>query len=224
MTRGFVPFPWKKKKIPTVFRCRFLISSHHWRTLTVWFTDPWCILLCNLLFGLSERWRGGCGLQACKGWQHVMCSTWHWGRQIMATGRVGAADAPVRSVRQVKDVSAVDETWKQRWCLFKKAKGIPVRNQVMLFSPWSLLGCSATRRTVGELRHLCFVKLNSHSKAITVPYIPFLFSLWTAQAPQQNKLPSKDLPEGEVLTVFWGCSHFLCALSYVCKLVLELIP
>jgi len=74
--------------------------------------------------------------------------------------RVRAADAPVKSVRQVEDVSVVDETWKQRRCLFKKAKGSPVRKKVMLFSPSPPLGYSAVWRRLDELRHLCFVKLN----------------------------------------------------------------
>lgn len=74
-------------------------------------------------------------MQVCGGWQHVMHSAWRWGRQIIAMRRVGAADARVQSVCQMEDVSVVDETWKQRCCLFRKAKGSPVRNKVTLFSP-----------------------------------------------------------------------------------------
>lgn len=140
-------------------------------TWIVWCPDLWCNELLWYFAGVWSQ-RGGCGLQVCGGWQHVMHSAWRWGRQIIATRRVGAADAPVQSVCQMEDVSVVDETWKQRCCLFRKAKGSPVRNKVTLFSPWSLLGYSAGQRTVDELRHLCVVKLNSHSKAVAVPYIP----------------------------------------------------
>lgn len=67
-----------------------------------------------------------------------MCFAWHWRRQIITVRRVRAANAPEQSVHQTEAVTAVDETWKQRYCLFKEAKGSSVRNKVMLFSPSSL--------------------------------------------------------------------------------------
>lgn len=77
-----------------------------------------------------------------------------------------------------------EETWKQRACMFRKAEGSPVRGSVS----------SAVRRTLNEPRHLCFVKLNSHSKVVSVPSVPFYLSCGLHELHNKINSPAK---------VFW---------------------
>lgn len=80
-------------------------------------------------------------MQVCRGWQHRICSAGHWRIQIITVRRVRAPNVPEQPGQQTEDVLVAHETWKQKLCLFKEAKGSSERNKVMLFSP-SFLLCS----------------------------------------------------------------------------------
>lgn len=79
----------------------------------------------------------------------VLClaqQAWHWGRQIIANAE---QELHLYSQTSKWRTYVFEETWKQRACLFRKAKGSPVRNEVMLLGTWSLLQCRGHQMSQG---------------------------------------------------------------------------
>ena len=159
--------------------------------LTVWCPDPCWNEPCGTV-GLSERQWGGCGLQVHGAWQQqcALPST-----ASVALGKTNNCKCrtravPIQSDQQMEDM-CVWRDLEAKSLLVQESKGEPSEE-------WGdaaqHLVPPAVQRTPNEPRHLCFVKLNSHSKVVSVPSVPFYLSCGLHELHHKINTPAK---------VFW---------------------